>query len=231
MSTAIRPARPEESAFLARVILAAARSHVGRGFWDLKIEGEDGERLEVLERMACAPRVSFCHHSTFLVAEVDGQPAGALGGYDPEAPGLVEPGAAIDAVLGEMGWSAAERVAASRRTAPFALCGHDEPDDAWIIEWGAVLPQWGGRGLMAALLEAQLDAGRCRGRALAQISMLLGNASAQRAFERVGFSVVAEKRHPAFQAAVGCPGMACLQRNLGVAVATPAGAALHSSAA
>jgi len=59
-----------------------------------------------------------------------------------------------------------------------------------------------------------LDRGRCKGYARAQIAVLIGNTPAQRAYESVGFKVVDEKRHPDFQTALGCPGIARLLRDL-----------------
>jgi translation initiation factor 4G len=36
---------------------------------------------------------------------------------------------------------------------------------------------------------------------------LIGNDAAERAYAKLGFSVVEEKRHPDFEAATGAPGM------------------------
>ena len=40
---------------------------------------------------------------------------------------------------------------------------------------------------------------------------MIGNTSAQYAYERVGFRIVSEKRHPDFEAAIGCPGLAKME--------------------
>jgi ribosomal protein S18 acetylase RimI-like enzyme len=59
-----------------------------------------------------------------------------------------------------------------------------------------------------------LDEGRRRGHALAQLTILLGNAPAQRAYEKLGFKRAEERRHPDFEAAIGCPGLGRLTRDL-----------------
>ena len=53
-------------------------------------------------------------------------------------------------------------------------------------------------------LGAHVD--RERGLATAQISCLIGNHAAQRAYEKAGFAVVEELRHAEFEAALGAPG-------------------------
>ena len=39
------------------------------------------------------------------------------------------------------------------------------------------------------------------------VSVLIGNVSAERAYEAVGFRMVDEKRHPEFEREFGCPGI------------------------
>jgi RimJ/RimL family protein N-acetyltransferase len=43
---------------------------------------------------------------------------------------------------------------------------------------------------------------------------MIGNDRAQRAYERAGFRVFGEKRHPDFEAVWGCPGVRALGRAL-----------------
>lgn len=51
-----------------------------------------------------------------------------------------------------------------------------------------------------------LDRGAERGFTDAQIGAFLGNEPARRAYIDLGFEVVAEKRDPSWEAAMGCPG-------------------------
>jgi ribosomal protein S18 acetylase RimI-like enzyme len=44
--------------------------------------------------------------------------------------------------------------------------------------------------------------------------MYIGNTPAQKAYEKHGFKVVDEKRHPAFEEEIGSPGMVRLLRDL-----------------
>jgi RimJ/RimL family protein N-acetyltransferase len=62
------------------------------------------------------------------------------------------------------------------------------------------------------LLEQALEAGRRAGHAHAQISCLIGNEPAQRAYEKVGFRVTEERKDAAFETLLGAPGF--LRMNL-----------------
>ena len=64
------------------------------------------------------------------------------------------------------------------------------------------------------LLAAMLDRGRGRGAGAADIGVLIGNDPAQCAYEKAGFRVTGEKRHPEFEAVYGCPGIRSLGRSI-----------------
>ena len=215
MATRIRPATAADAPFLAWVMLAASRSHVPRGAWDLHVDGPDARVLAFLERMAVQPAPSFCRWEPFLVAEVDGRPAAALSGYAAREPGMLDPTPAIEvASRAVLGWGTDELAASGRRLAPFLTCVVEPPRDAWAIEWVATHPDFRRRGLVHELLLAVMDVGRGRGHTDSQILVLIGNTPAQCAYERAGYRVVDEKRHPEFARVVGCPGIACLTRTL-----------------
>jgi GNAT superfamily N-acetyltransferase len=210
----IRPATVADSAFIAWVQLAAARSHLAKGYYDLAFPGPEAERLSLIERLCRTKTRSFCHWQGFLVAEVNGKPASALSGYTPRKVGIEGFLEALQEVLGAAGWSARDMQAMSDRTDPFLTCIPDTPDDAWVVEWVATLPEFRARGLIRSLLHAILDKGRAEGHRLAQIAVLIGNTPAQHAYEGVGFKVKDEKRHADFERALGCPGVRRLMRDL-----------------
>jgi translation initiation factor 4G len=62
-------------------------------------------------------------------------------------------------------------------------------------------------GASSKLLEAILDQGREHGFRLAQVSYYIGNTPAENAYNKAGFKFADEKRHPDFEALIGCPGM------------------------
>jgi ribosomal protein S18 acetylase RimI-like enzyme len=210
----IRPATRDDVPFIAWVQQEASRSHLPFGFWDLAFPGPDEYRLGLVERVCDAEARSFCHWSGFLIAEVGGEPAAALSAYD-EATAAT--GERFMAALSEgtttRGWNDARLQAMFERLAPFLTCAPEQPEDAWIVEWVATRPEHRGKGLVRRLLPAIVDVGRRRGHAKFQIGVLIGNTPAQRAYEGAGFVVVDEKRHPAFEATFGSPGIRCLRRS------------------
>lgn len=208
----IRPARREDAPFLAWAMLAASRSHLPRGSWDLLLDGPEEELLGILARLAVGEPPTMCHWSGFRVALVDGQPAAAMAGYDTAGLAGLEP--LLDAALGARGWTAARIAAAAARFAPFETCSIEQPTGVWIVEWVATDPARRRRGLARDLLVCILDEGRRRGHTRAQVGMLLGNDAALRAYLGAGFRVEAERRDEAFAAALGCPGTARLARAL-----------------
>lgn len=214
MATSIVEARLDHASFIAWVVLTAFRSHLARGLWDLFIGGDQSQCLRYLEALATTHAAHWAHYSTFLVAEVDGRPAAALGGYFDEELGMqaLQKGAAeADERLGR---TQAESAAGLQRIAPILLVMPRHEPGVWIVENVATDPDYRRRGLIDALLAAILDRGRQRGAAQAGIGVMIGNDRAQRAYEKAGFRVVSEKCHPDFERAWGCPGMRALTRPL-----------------
>src|SRR5258706_13366378 len=103
MGTRILEADKDHAAFIAWVSLAAARSHLPRGFWDFFLDASDAECLRYLEVLAGSSRPHPFHYSTFLVAEVDGRPAAALCGFFEEEHGFREFGGVMAEVDGTLG--------------------------------------------------------------------------------------------------------------------------------
>jgi translation initiation factor 4G len=214
--TTIRPATPADVPFLAWVILAASRSHLPLGAWDHFLASPERDVLRFLTRMVAQPTPSFCRWEGFLVAEVDGVPAAGLSGYAPTDPGMANPDPAIaDAARTTFAWDEANLRAADQRLAKFVTCVSEVPPDTWAVEWVATRPEFRRRGLVHELLRAVLDVGRARGFRHAQIMVFIGNTAAQCAYERAGFAVTAEKRHADFEQLMGCPGNACMRRDIG----------------
>ena len=70
------------------------------------------------------------------------------------------------------------------------------------------------RGLVDALLHQLLGHGRERGFEYAQISVLIGNERARRAYIKAGFEPLAEQRTDDWAREIGCPGSEMLLQSL-----------------
>lgn len=209
-----RPATTADIDLLAQVVLLASRSHVTSGVWDLAIPGKDEDRLHAIKGALSSEEPSWCHHSNFIVAEVDGEPAAALSAYPAGATGFLPMEQVFVRAFAAAGYAGDEIGAAFQRMLVFVECHSEDEEGAWIIEWVATLPKFRRRGLVHEMLLDRLEEGRRRGYAHAQIGVLIGNLSAQKAYENVGFETTFEKTSAAFEAKVGAPGLARMTMKL-----------------
>jgi len=213
-SISIRPACPEDASFLAWVMLMAGRSHLQKGIWDIIIGRPEDECLRFLEYLAVTEEPHMCHHTVFIVAELDGLPAAALSGYDPVNLGEETVTPQMPVVMDKMGLTPEDMAQAQQGLSAFMTC-HSEPcEGAWIVESVAARSQFRRQGATSRLLSEILDAGRRRGFGLAQVSFYIGNTPAQRAYQKAGFRILDEKRHPDFEREIGCPGMVRMIREI-----------------
>ena len=203
----------EHASFVAWVTLTAFRSHLERGFWDVMLDGDEAYKLRYLEALATTEQLHWAHRSTFIVAEVDGMPASALCGYiDEELGGPTLRMAIIEA--NEKTGRTEEAVAGFERAKSIMQVIPEHPPGAWIIENVATLPEFRRRGLVDRLVEEMLERGRRRGATVADISVFIGNDTAQRAYEKCGFEAIAERHDREFESVYGTPGIRTLRRSL-----------------
>lgn len=207
-------ATPDHSPFLARAILAASRSHLEFGPFDVALGLDDAEILDILEWMTLSDLVCNCHFTKFLVAEVDGTPAGALAGFDPAEPDLFPLGAALSDAHSGLGHDEDELVNVMSRIEALHRCFPETRPGVWVIEWVAVDGAYRRRGIGGHLMQAILAAGARRTLEKAQISTYIGNCAAVATYERAGFRIERERRDPAFAAILQAPGMITMTRGL-----------------
>lgn len=217
MSIRVRRATVRDLDLVVWVMLAASRSHLERGLWEYLNDQDEATCLQFLRDIATTQTVHLFHHSLFLVAELDGTPGAAMCAYDSSIQGFEAFGA-------EMGpASIANRVDVEDpeygRRLGVMLGGfvHDFDGPSgprWVIENVATRPEARRRGLVDALLNQLLGAGRERGFEHAQIGVYVGNERARRAYTKAGFEVVAEQRSDDWEREIGCPGTELLLQPL-----------------
>jgi ribosomal protein S18 acetylase RimI-like enzyme len=205
MAVVLREACAADVPFLAEVLCMAGRGHLARGIWDVALPDER-ERTRVLEQLAGGDEPSWCHRTAFHVADHDGVPGSALVAFEPGAigdPSLAKP---LGAALASIGFDADRHAALAPIFGAYLSCFPALVRGTWVLENVGTRPELRRRGLLARLLERGLEAGRRAGLATAQISCLIENEAAQRAYEKAGFRVVEERKDPAFEALLGAPG-------------------------
>ena len=211
MTPAIRPARPEDAGFIAWTILTAQRGHRPRGWFDITLNLPEPQCLAFVRRIATAQRQSWWHVSQFIIAELEGEPAAALCAL-PAAGTRAAARLAIEEVAAERCLDASELSAIWRRGAYAANCWVQGGDGDWLLEHVAALPSHRGRGLVQALIDRALAAGKAAGFKRASISFLIGNEAAERCYAKAGFGFAEEKRDPAFEALTGAAGFRRFER-------------------
>jgi len=214
MGIVLRDAVRDDAGFIAWVLLTSHRSHLPKGLWDFSVSEDEPTCLRFLEALASSSDAHFAHYSTFLVAEVDGEPAAALCGYFDEELGTQALGKGIAQANAVVGRSEAESLAGFARAGSIMHVAPGHEPEVWIVEHVATLPEFRRRGLVDRLLAAMLDRGRSLGAGTADIGVLIDNDPAQRAYEKAAFRVTGEKRHPEFEAVYGCPGIRSLGRSI-----------------
>ena len=201
----ITPAQAEDAPFLGWAIYEAARGHLKRGWFDIVLRRDEAFCLEFCRRLAGAAARSWWHWSLFSVAEVDNAPASALCGFGDESVYRAS-GDAMGEASDAMGIAEGEQAELWRRGA-FILSATTSEPNTWTIENVATLPQHRGTGVTQALLGRELERARAAGFKRAQISFLIGNEAAERAYRKAGFVFAEEKRAPDFEAVMSVPGL------------------------
>jgi ribosomal protein S18 acetylase RimI-like enzyme len=214
MSIRIRRATSDDAEFLAGVTFSASRSHLPRGLWDLIIGADEAGCLDYLRRLAVAEPRSLYHYDSFLIAEVAGQPAAALCGFETRDAWPIV-GEAMATVQRDLGWTEADAAASLRSVAPmWTACMPPDIGADFAIESVATRPEYRRRGLINALIDEVLRDAMRRGCKLAQITTYLGNDAAVSAYEKAGFKVLDEKRCTELEKILGAPGFTRLVREL-----------------
>ena len=214
MPVIIRNAHAEDAPFLARVMLMASRSHRPYGLWDHFVKRNENDCLFFLEKIAVTKTPHLFHYDVFLIAEQNGKAVAGLSGYDQASHGIKHFSRILPEVYDEIGWSKSDLKEASRRMLSYAACMPDEIPDVWIVESVAAIPEARKQGIMNLLLEEILARGKSQGYERSQISVLVSNMPARRAYEKAGFRYVNEKRDPEFEKIYGDYGIVRLMREL-----------------
>lgn len=204
---AVRDATSADVDFIAWVMLTASRSQLDRGIWEYLYDLDEASALRFLRQVTVTDEIHLFHHSLFMVAEVDGEPAAAMCGYDPPTQGFGVLGTVMPRVLGELDLRVDEVEMARRSDVLLSGFPPDPAEHPWIIENVATKPGFRRLGLVDQLLCAQLDRGRDGGYHHAQISVFLGNEPARRAYVNAGFESIDEQRSDGWAEEIGCAGV------------------------
>lgn len=215
MEIIIRKAREEDVDFLAWAILTASRSHLARGTWEY-IYSSDPEWIDdFLAILSMTDPVHWCHWERFFVAEdPQGEVLGALSAFDPNVHGQQVLASIAPMVASECGMNEGELIASLSRGQTVRSVIPEYMSSHWVIENVACRPEARGKGIAARLISEALAEGKALGFTQAQVSFFLGNTSAEKLYERLGFVRDEEKRSEEFENIFGSPGMVRLVKGV-----------------
>lgn len=210
MEITVRPAQKDDVSFIADVIIMAGRSQAKIGLWDAAFPESEKDRKDKIELLLQTPTVSTFHYSQFYIAEVNGKAACGMCGYQ------VKPGSGKNLIYAfrEMGFDKNQINDVLVNMAPFSTCYPDTPEDAWIVECVATMPEFRKKGIADYLLRHVIDKGREQGFKKFQITVVIGNVAAKNAYLKAGFKECDLKTSPEFEKVFGVSGIERLQFSL-----------------
>ncbi len=213
MGEFVRPARAEDCRALAYHAYLAGKSHMDKSVYDVMFPGVGGPtdaRLTLIENLLRTKVVSWFHYTFCSVVEVDGQVASSLCHYHNRDGAYKKMGPA----LMELGWDTDELKAMAKRMEPVTSVGFPHGEDTMMIENVATSSKYRRRGLLGSLVSSSVALARKQGFKDMRLSVFIGNDPARKAYERMGFEVVEEKRNPLLFDLIGTPGMLHMKLDL-----------------
>lgn len=212
MPVIVRPATEDDAAFLGYACVMSARSQLPRGWFEIVLQRDEAFCLEFAKHLTLAKARSWWHWSLFEVAEVDGVVASALCGFGDETVYYKSTEAMAEAA-DKMGIPKSEQEKFWPR-GRFIVSPATSEDGAWTIENVATAEAYRGRGLVKAMIDAEIESARDANFKRMQVSFFMGNTPAERAYTKAGFKFAGQKTAPDFQAALGIPGVTRYARDI-----------------
>lgn len=211
MNFIIRPAKAEDKQRVAELVYLAGSSHLKTSLFDLMFGSTRPETLKYLERLFTAKNPSWFHFSKCLVAEVEGRVAATSCGYSETENGVAK---LRDALVETTGWKGQAFASFAERMIPVMKVKHTPPDDVWVVENVGVFPEYRGQGLVQSLFQQIFDIGRKKGFKRAQITFVIGNIEAEKAYQKAGFKFKDEYTDKSFEDIFASPGVRTFERDL-----------------
>lgn len=235
MAVLIRGAVPGDVETLSRIIDLAGRACIQLDSFEGEqkeplmatiFPGPERERLEKTGAIVLKAETYFLHYSRFSVAEVGGKIAGGLCTHTKGEDSLARSVRALRVA----GCGYPEITAAVYRCLPYLRACPSKSADALVVESVATFPESRRMGVATALIEDVIDRAQSEGFPLIQLAVLIGNISAQLAYEKAGFRVDRQLTNRGHEKRYGSPG--CKRLTLELQQETPGcSAGPHSTTA
>jgi hypothetical protein len=203
MSVNIRNATVQDAPFLAKMILQSSRAGKKDGMFDLVFDMRDDKKiLEKLEMLVQTKAKNYCHHSNFLIAELDGKSVGTLCSYEPR----ISTKDQFVLALKEVGCS--EKV--NERLEVFFSCEFELNKRTLMFDFLEEEEGFMDVGVLKALMQKSLLSARLKGYRIAQSIIEIGSLESELFYKKLGFHIVAQKECEQYQENFGRLGLMLL---------------------
>lgn len=194
----IRTATIEDADFIAWAILESSRAGKKEGIFD-RIFAPSKNLAQTLKMLITNDIKTICHYSNFLLAEVDGELAGALCGYDGYKLSWDTMGQALES----MGCQGDYR----ERISSYFICEPSVEKNTIVLNFMITKEKFRGLGVVKELVKKVLLTARLKGFRRAQTSIEIGSIETQLAYEKMGFTAKEVKRSNYYMDEFGRPGI------------------------
>lgn len=194
----IRTAKAEDADFIAWAILESSRAGKKLGVFDLLFSPAE-DVTKALKQLVTHEMKTVCHYSNFLIAEVDGELAGTLCGYD----GYKISWDTMSQALESMGCQGDYK----ERISSYLICEPSIEKNTIVLNFMITKENFRGLGVVKALVKKVLLNARLKGFRRAQTSIEIGSIETQLAYEKMGFTAKEEKKSDYYFEEFGRPGI------------------------
>ena len=207
MGIKIRKATIDDSKLLAWGVLDSWRAGKAIGLFDLIFTpSDDAELLERLRQLSVTQTKSYCHYSNFIIAEIGGEAAGILCGYEPR----IATHDIFSKALYELGCNEGYE----KRIAAYMLCAPEIDRKTWVLDFMEVKPEFQSLETLKELIQKSLLTARLKGYRKAQTMVEIGSVETRLVYEKLGFVFEDEKRAEYYKEVFGRPGIMRLHLHL-----------------
>ena len=200
MSIKIRQATPDDSSFLAEMILQSSRAGKKSGLFDLLFtESSDAQILEKLTKLTTTEAKSSCNYKNFLIAEIDENRVGTLCSYEPR----IATKESFIKALDEIGCT--KDVEATLDV--FYSCSFKQNKSTLMFDFMEEVAGFIDVGILKALMHKSLLTARLKGYRVAQTIIEIGSLESELFYKKLGFKKIAEVECERYKETFGRAGL------------------------
>ena len=202
MSIKIRKALPQDTRFLAEMILQSSRAGKKFGVFDLIFEKSSRDILDDIESLTKTTAKNHCSYENFLIAEIDGKNVGTLCSYEPR----IATRESFFESLKEMGC----QDDAHEYLDILNECDFNLNNRTLIFDFMEEVEGFIDVGILKELMQKSLLTARLKGYRIAQTIVEIGSLETLLFYKKLGFKEIEEKECELYKEKFGRAGLVLL---------------------